>query len=232
MRDMKHFVGGAIALTMASGAMAGFTLDTFYDYTLWQEVGPEPLLDAEPKWTTDNAGYAMAGSPISDNAVTGGSGWSAFRVSPSMDGMLSFDQSGTYLTAGVGHALLIDFTAMPGTDGSGVYGFGGDFAVFAPSGQAAELDVIATMSDGSKAISKPTTGSASTFVGFWLTSPGLTITQVEMRVYASERPSDAGDFAIGMSQLYAGFAGPIPAPGALALLGAAGLIATRQRRSN
>jgi hypothetical protein len=234
MRDMKQFVGGTIALTIASSAMAGLTIDAFTDRALWQEVGPELLLEAAPKgWTAQSQSYAMAGSMITDGAVTGGSDWSAFRVSPSAGGALGFmEQDRNYLSPGQGAALIIDFTAMPGSDGSGVYGFGGDFAVFSPAGQAEGIDVIATMSDGTTAVSKPTAGNSPTFVGFWLTSPGVTITQVEMRVYASKNPTEAADFEIGMSRLYAGFAGTIPAPGAVALLGAAGLIAVRRRRAN
>jgi hypothetical protein len=39
------------------------------------------------------------------------------------------------------------------------------------------------------------------------------------------------DFSIGIQDLYLGYAGvPVPAPGALALLGAAGLVGLARRR--
>ena len=67
----------------------------------------------------------------------------------------------------------------------------------------------------------------SDFAGFWLTDPTLTITGLTIEPVGTAAVANF----VGIDTLYLGFAGaPVPAPGAIALLGAAGLVATRRRR--
>ena len=65
------------------------------------------------------------------------------------------------------------------------------------------------------------------FAGFWLTDPYSTITGLTLEPFSGS----TANYFIGAHTLYLGYAGvAIPAPGAIALLGAAGLIGWTRRR--
>ncbi|MFM8641104.1 MAG: hypothetical protein ACKOEL_10785, partial [Planctomycetota bacterium] len=68
-------------------------------------------------------------------------------------------------------------------------------------------------------------GGADPFAGFWLTDTTATIASVTVTPFGN---APAGMY-VGAHTLYLGYAG-IPAPGAIVLLGAAGLIASNRRR--
>lgn len=227
---MRHFIAGAFVsgLVIASASHAGGTSDGIAwtdDFKIWESA---PLAFAYPKsWVTDFAEFNVGATPAgSYPQLTGGAGWSGWTLSsPGSDLTANEKLNLVYATAN-GASLHLDFTGKPDADGSGLHGVGGNFLLIDGSGSfTAELRF--ELSNGQayhRSISKTTP-----FLGFWVTDadPAVTITSMTIMPTGLTPPS----FSIGIENLHLGYAGvAIPAPGALALLAAAGLIAGRRRR--
>lgn len=131
--------------------------------------------------------------------------------------------------APAGAALQFDFPAVSTASGgflSGLHGFGGNFRFFSVSGMALNGRLIISMSSGESVIRN--FSAVDSFAGFWLTSPDATITGVTVQPFGNA----VGGAYVGAHALYLGYAGSVvPAPGAIALLGAAGLVGAIRRRS-
>lgn len=106
---------------------------------------------------------------------------------------------------------------------SGLRGIGGGFRFFDESGNSVSGRITLTLSNGDSLVRNYNSDQA--FAGFWLTDEQAVITSLKLDRFGS---SGSG-FFIGAHTMYLGYAG-IPAPGAIALLGAAGLIASNRRR--
>ena len=125
-------------------------------------------------------------------------------------------------------ALSFEFTGSTSTEGgftSGLRGIGGGFRFFNANGQSVSGRIILTLSTGESIIRNFNSDEA--FAGFWLTDPYSTITGLTLEPFSGS----TSNYYIGAHTLFLGYAGvAIPAPGAIALLGAAGLISVTRRR--
>jgi hypothetical protein len=109
----------------------------------------------------------------------------------------------------------------------GLRGIGGGFRFFNQDGDSINGKLTLTLSTGERLIRN--FNSNDSFGGFWLTDPDVVITSLTLEPFSSS----GGQNYVGATNLFMGYAGvlpPIPAPGAVALLAAAGLIGARRRR--
>ena len=109
----------------------------------------------------------------------------------------------------------------------GLRGIGGGFRFFDSDGNSINGKLTLTLSSGERLIRN--FNSDDSFGGFWLTDPNVVITSLTLEPFGSS----GGQNYVGATNLYMGYAGvtaPIPAPGAVALLAAAGLVGARRRR--
>jgi hypothetical protein len=109
---------------------------------------------------------------------------------------------------------------------SGLRGIGGGFRFFNADGQSVIGRIILRLSTGESIIRNFNSDEA--FAGFWLTDPSSTITGLTLEPFSGS----TSNYYIGAHTLYLGYAGValVPAPGAIALLGAAGLVGWSRRR--
>ena len=156
-------------------------------------------------------GYSQTASFSSFAATSGGSAWNAWDAM-STGGAEPF--GGMLRSSFPDEALTINF-------GSGmVYAVGGTFFNTSTDGQVMVGSLIEiTLADGSSYVSS---SSASNFAGFISTTGAITSIRIAP---AYNGPDDLPHASVG-SLVVAG----VPAPGSVALLGAAGLIARRRRR--
>lgn len=227
---MRHFIAGAFVSTgiIASVASAGGSpqdIAWFNELKLWEEA---PALFTAAKlypasWVSDVVPFAVGLTREgSYPSVSGGADWNAWTVSA--EGGLTATGTTVYGTNN-GASLKITFGDKPGTDGSGLHGVGGKFRFLDDSGAFFTGNVRIELSNGTAEVRS--FSKTNQFAGFWSTDPLLTITSMEIMPYGLTPP----DFSIGIQDLYLGYAGvPVPAPGALALLGAAGLVGLARRR--
>lgn len=224
---MRHLVAGAFVSTgiIAAAASAGGVSEgiTFcVDLKDWEAA---PAAFSYPKsWVTENVEFAV-GQTASGyyEQLEGGADWNAWTISAGSAGLTS-NGALLYATAN-GASLQLEFGGKPGVDGSGLHGVGGNFRLRNEDGTFFKCEIRIELSNGdgiTKEISK-----TNPFVGFWSTDPMLTITSMTLSVYGPTPPN----FSIGITDLYLGYAGvAVPAPGALALLGAAGFVGLARRR--
>ena len=122
-----------------------------------------------------------------------------------------------------GGGLTFVFAAPLDGLGSGLHGIGGDFGLRNATGSWMPGRIILNLSSGVSLIHD--VNSDNPFAGFWITTPEVTITSLTVMPYGE----GADSTSVSINNLYLGFAG-VPAPGALALLGVAGIAAGRRRR--
>jgi hypothetical protein len=224
---MRHFIAGAFVSTgiIASVASAGGSAEGitwFNDKDIWEAA---PAVFSFPKsWVTDFVDVAVGKTPEGDHAqLSGGADWNAWAITAGT-GDLTATGALVYTTLN-GSSLRLDFGGKPGIDGSGLHGVGGNFLLRNSDGTFFNGEIRIELSNGEaieEALSKN-----NPFAGFWSTDPLLTITSMTLTPSGFSPP----DFSIGIQDLYLGYAGvPVPAPGALALLGAAGLVGLARRR--
>jgi len=191
----------AASAMLASGASAAIA--TYSNFSFWQQ-GVVAAGSSVATETFNSYSSGFYASPLTGS--TGGINWSA-----TANGGL-FCQSGYFST---NYPAAATFTFAPGVMSVGANIFGTD-----PSFSILPATITVTLADGSSYIAS-TTGP-SDFVGF--ISDGAAISSLTMA--ASD--TAPGDIYVTADNMYFGV---VPAPGALALLAAAGLSATRRRRS-
>ena len=220
---MRHSVMTLAALAVVSSASAG-VVETiaFTNFSAWANEGPV-LADFPAAWGTEIEVETFDFvTPGSYATLSGGDGWSAWAMSASA-GSLSAD--GGRVSAGKpGGGLTFNFAGSFDPAGSGLHGIGGDFGLRSASGAWMPGRIILTLSSGVKLIHD--VNSDNPFAGFWITTPEVTITSLTVMPYGD----DANSTSVSINNLYLGFAGIVPAPGALALLGVAGIVSGRRRR--
>ena len=123
-------------------------------------------------------------------------------------------------TANAGATLFFNFGNTSAVLG-GLHGIGGDFGFIDASGAYQPGRIEITLSNGVAVVQEFT--AKTSFAGFWVTDPEVTITGLTLKPLASM-------YAVSTSNLYFGFAG-VPAPGACALLGIASVFASGRRRT-
>jgi len=234
----------ALSLVASMSSAASSAVVAFSDLADWRSAAGLPGPDTYPGanlfsgWSTAEHIEDFSSLPA-QTTLTGGSSsngtdawwnWSATNASGGSVGIGNAlaDPSGNtrcLFASPVGTSLRLSFSA--GTPGggivSGVHGFGGNFSFFSASGSDQDGRLLIQLSTGESIVRN--FGGADPFAGFWLTDTTATITSVTVMPFGN---APAGMF-VGAHSLYIGYAG-IPAPGAIALLGAAGLTAVGRRR--
>ncbi len=224
---MKHFVITTVAAcSLISAANAGFTAEViaFSSLSDWQaapsnaDIGLfSPGYSAEI-YIEDFKGSAVMGA----SAVSGGTGWASWTAHATVGGLRT---TGTGLYAETGGAsITMDFTdhtyQLPM---GGVRGIGGGFQCLNAQGDVVAGKMWLKLSTGESIYR--TISAADQFMGFWVADPTQVITSFKLQPMGV----NAGVHFVGLETMYLGTA-VIPAPGAIALLGAAGLIGGARRR--
>ena len=156
-------------------------------------------------------GYSQTASFNSFSDVSGGEAWNAWSAM-SLGGAEAYQ--GKLRTSFPDEALTINFASGM------VYAVGGTFFNTSTNGSVMVGSLIEiTLADGSSYVSS---SSASNFAGFISTTGAISSITIAP---AFSGPDDFPHASVG-SMVLAG----VPAPGSVALLGAAGLIARRRRR--
>jgi len=172
---------------------------------------------------SEGTAYTFVSNGTSANwwswTATGGAGGVSVSTSGDGDSIYSNPQNS---------ALSFEFNGSTSAeDGfiSGLRGIGGGFRFFNANGQSVNGRIILRLSTGESVIRNFNSDEA--FAGFWLTDPYSTITGLTLEPFSGSTAS----YFIGAHTLYLGYAGvAIPAPGAIALLGAASLVGWTRRR--
>lgn len=228
---MRHLIPASfIVLASSSIASAGVVnVVTFTNRNDWSDAATDPDMALFPDWEvlfrTDN----MTEVPIVGGVASGGTDWSSWTATSSASASASGGEmmstgTGIYSTP-EGSSVILDFTGPVGADFSGLRGIGGGFQFFDANGGFVPGKIWLKLSDGTSIFRNFNTETA--FAGFWLTDPTLTITGLTIEPAGTA----AATSFVGIDTLYLGYAGAsVPGPGAIALLGAAGIVATRRRR--
>lgn len=221
---MRHFVAfvaaSALAGTAFGGTVSGVT--AFTDLASFTKDGP--AIGKYPAGWTTSVDTESLNSFADGNSYTklfGGADWSQWCLTAT-SGTMSV-VAGTVIANDVGSGFSFDLGPALGNSGSGLHGFGGDFGFRDAAGKRVAGTIELTLSTGTALVHEVTAGSA--FAGFWTQDAAVTITSMTLRPLGS-----AGEnYRATVDNLYFGFAG-VPAPGAVALLGMAGALASRRRR--
>jgi len=184
----------------------------------WNEFATEPGV-FPAGWTTATTSESFESKrPLTQASISGGLGWSSWTASASAGDVTQ--EFGAMSTATVGTTLFFNFGGKPAVLG-GLHGIGGDFGFIDESGEYQPGRIEITLSNGAAVVQEFT--AKTSFAGFWVTDPEVTITGLSLKPLASM-------YAVSTSNLYFGFAG-VPAPGACALLGIASVFASGRRRT-
>ena len=220
---MKQVLPILAAGFCAASACAGLTGTTFFDsYETWSD--PDIISMLIPgSWSnairTDDFSSIGAGSY---GAVGGGLGWSAWNAYAS-SGNIDANFAAQGLTVHDDAASMhFDFTG-PATPEGGLHGIGGYFGLRDGSGVFIPGTIQVTLSNG---VSDVRTCNGAEFVGWWISTPDVTITSLDVRPVSSFVATGH----VAVTELSFGYAGNVPAPGSLALLGIARAIVRRPRR--
>ena len=221
---MRHLIPASFIVLAASSIASAGVVDvvTFTNRNEWRDAATDPDMALFPAtwevlFRTDN----MTEVQTPGGVASGGTDWSSWTATSSSGEMVSTG-TGIYSTP-AGSSIILDFTGPVGPDNGGLRGIGGGFQFFDSEGVFVPGKIWLKLSNGTSIFRNFNTETA--FAGFWLTDPTLTITGLTIEPAGT---AAAANF-VGIDTLYLGYAG-VPAPGAIALLGAAGLIATRRRR--
>ena len=225
-------IGAAVACAQAAQA---YVTITYNDHALWANANP---FVGGPYYTVyeDDMSTANLASPSYAESSLPQSSQGFWTATPIYTGSLALSGSGagTYMYAerGVGstgyQGMLFGLNG-PVTPQTGLFGVGAYVRLFDSGGNAVAGTVLATFGGLPSGSSPPSSGSAALFsvgagggfVGFWISNPGPTDFITDFGVF-----STAASPRVAVDTLYLG----VPAPGALALLGAAGLMGSRRRR--
>lgn len=218
-----------IAVVLVSGfpcaALASETpsVTSFDSLEAWSEDGPE-LAGFGP------ANFLIQGDQLdavrpaggTSTSFTGGSQWWAWSMASTSVGGLLDAEGGRIASQAPGAGIELSLTAPSSVPGAAVHGIGGDFKLLSVAGLPQAGSLILTLSDGTAAVFE--VSAAGAFHGFWTEAP-ITITGITIQ-------PDAGSAGLRVSvdNLFFGLGGAVPAPGAIALLAAAGLVSMRRRR--
>ena len=225
---MRYLIPASFIVLAASSIASAGVVDvvTFTNRNEWRDAATDPDMALFPAtwevlFRTDN----MTDVPIVGGVASGGTGWSSWTATSSSSapgGGMESTNTGIYSTP-AGSSIILNFTGPVGDDGSGLRGIGGGFQFFDDAGAFVPGKIWLKLSNGTSIFRN--FNSETAFAGFWLTDPTLTITGLTIEPAGT---AAAANF-VGIDTLYLGYAG-VPAPGAITLLAAAGIVATRRRR--
>jgi hypothetical protein len=220
---MKSFAFATITVcSLVASANAGYTSDViaFTDLAEWQNAPTDADINLfgagyTAEYYTESFKGLSTGS-----SVSGGAGWASWAATASA-GSLQTTGTGLY-AAQAGATVTMNFTAPYQMPMGGVRGIGGGFQFVNAQGEAVAGKIWLKLSTGESILR--TISSANQFMGFWVADPNQTITSFQIQPTGT-----SAAYFVGAETMYLGTA-VIPAPGAIALLGAAGLISGAGRR--
>ena len=236
----------AISAAVTGSALAGYTnAYATSNYDDWREAGGIAFEGSDPTASLFGSMFTMeyvetfsALQPGKYAAVANGDpftnwwAWTAQSGAGESGSVQVVDRNGDTLIYSNPARSALEFTFDGRTnraDGftGGLRGIGGGFRFFNAAGDSINGKLTLTLSTGERLIRN--FNSNDSFGGFWLTDPNVVITSLKLEPFGSS----GGASYVGATNLFMGYAGvtaPVPAPGAVALLAAAGLIGARRRR--
>ena len=197
---------GACAASAMLASVASAAIGTYSQFSLWgQDVVASGSSVATE--TFNSYGTSYYASPLTGSV--GGINWSATAT-----GGL-FCSSGYFST---NNPVAATFTFAPGvmSVGANIFGTDSNFNIVAAR-------ITVTLADGSSYIAS--TSVPTDFVGF--ISNGAAISSLTMNAVGAP----GSNVYVTADNMYFGVVGVVPAPGAVALIGLAGLVASRRRRN-
>jgi hypothetical protein len=217
-----------LAAIVSSVSLAGMVdTYTFINRGDWIDA-PTDLGFLPTGWSSDTANVQFnqpevrEASSIADYAMFTGGGrvdWSA--SSSALDGEVS-QVNGALFSMPAGSSLVFSFTGNAST--GGLMGVGGQFGFYDADGNRTSGRVLVKLSDGTAILRNFNTPDA--FAGFWTTPGNATITELRITAIGT----GASTSYVGADSLVLGWMAPVPAPGSIALLTAAGVLGARRRR--
>ena len=196
---------GACAASAMLASSASAAIATYSQFSLWgQDVVAAGASVATETFNSYNGYYA---SPLTGSV--GGINWSATAT-----GGL-FCSSGYFST---NNPVAATFTFAPGvmSVGANIFGTDSNFNIVAAR-------ITVNLADGFSYIAS--TSVSTDFVGF--ISNGAAISSLTMNAVGAP----GSNVYVTADNMYFGVVGVVPAPGAVALIGLAGLVASRRRRN-
>ena len=194
---------GACAASAMLASSASAAIATYSQFSLW---GQDVVASGSSVGTeTFNSYDGFYPSPLTGSV--GGINWSATATGG------IFCSTGYFST---NNPVAATFTFAPGvmSVGANIFGTDSSFNIVAAR-------ITVTLADGSSYIAS--TSVSTDFVGF--ISNGAAISSLTMNAVGS------GNVYVTADNMYFGVVGVVPAPGAAALIGLAGLVASRRRRN-
>ena len=217
-----------LAAIVSSVSLAGMVdTYTFTSRADWMDA-PTDLGFVPAYWATDTATVnfnqpeVRDASSISDFELFTGGGrvdWSA--RSSALDGEVS-QVNGALFSMPAGSSLVFSFTGNASE--GGLMGIGGNFGFYDADGNRTSGRVLVKLSDGTAILRN--FNSEDAFAGFWTTPGNASITELRITAIGA----GASSSYVGANSMVLGWMAPVPAPGSLALLAAAGALGARRRR--
>lgn len=217
-----------LAAIVSSTSLAGMVdTYTFTSRADWNDA-PTDLGFVPADWATATATVnfnqpeVRDASSIGDFVTFDGGGrvdWSA--RSSALDGEVS-QVNGALFSMPAGSSLVFSFTSNAKT--GGLMGVGGHFGFYDANGNRTSGRVLVKLSDGTAILRNFNTPDA--FAGFWTTPGNATITELRITAIGA----GASTSFVGADSMVLGWMAPVPAPGSIALLAAAGVLGVRRRR--
>ena len=199
---------GACAASAMLASSASAAIATYSQFSLWgQDVVAAGASVATE--TFNSYGTSYYASPLTGSV--GGINWSATATGG------IFCSNGYFST---NNPVAATFTFAPGvmSVGANIFGTDSNFNIVAAR-------ITVTLADGSSYIAS--TSVPTDFVGF--ISNGAAISSLTMNAVSA--PGGPTNTYVTADNMYFGVVGVVPAPGAAALIGLAGLVASRRRRN-
>jgi len=224
---MKNLI--AISAAALSTAAASASVDLSTDVGSWTG---DATYYATTTLINDTLQYAVQTSANLVTSHGNGNGyhswanWTATSPSPGTQLTLSAPgTTGAFMTANDNQSsITITFTTNTGNAQTGVMGAGVAFS-FDSSGIPATGDITVTFANGlSSSLSQVNLSSG--FVGVWNANPIGGVWYKIASITISVTGSNPGVLSVGNVNV-----GLVPAPGAIALVGVAGLVGSRRRRA-
>jgi hypothetical protein len=213
-RSFFAIVSSAAIVASADAAIVAFT--SYGDWAGASANAELALFDSTFTPAIHLEGF-NGGPTASAPSLTGGSAWNAWSATATS----GVRTNGSSLVASsAGNALMLSFPNAGGQPS--LLAVGGNFQLFNSDGQKVDGRIWVRLANGSSIVRNFTAND--NFVGFW--SDDITAPIMSMRIQATG--SGASAFTVGIDNLYLA---TVPAPGAVALLGAAALVGWNRRRA-
>lgn len=209
----------AIATSAAIVASADASIVAFTNYGEWAgaSANAELALFGAPMAADVHMEGFNGGPSATLPTISGGSGWNAWSATATAGVRTN---GSALVAAAAGNSLLFTFPNAGGEPG--LLGVGGNFRLYNADGQKVDGRLWVRLANGSSIVRNFT--ADDNFVGFWSDDMTAPITGLRIQPMGSA----ASTFFVGIDNL---FLASVPAPGALALLGAAALVGTNRRRA-